>query len=240
MPAGVPATTAAVAAELTGRRRRCRAVKLFAPGAVDAPAAGSHRRAETRERNDMPSSPSEHHPAQEQARQPGRTAPMQPKPRAEMRGWRGAGKLDGKAALITGGDSGIGRAVAIGFAKEGADVAIVYLEEHEDAEATKGHIEEQGRRCLTIAGDVGDEAFCQAAVERVLETFGRLDLLVNNAAEQHPRTGSRTSAPASSSGPSRPTSSAMFHLTKAALAHLPEARRSSTRPRSPPTAAVPI
>ncbi len=170
----------------------------------------------------MPSSPSEHHPAQEQARQPGRTAPMQPKPRAEMRGWRGAGKLEGKVALITGGDSGIGRAVAIGFAKEGADVAIVYLEEHEDAEATKGHIEEQGRRCLTIAGDVGDEAFCQAAVARVLETFGRLDLLVNNAAEQHPQDRLEDIGAGQLERTFKTNILAMFHLTKAALAHLPE------------------
>jgi short chain dehydrogenase len=107
--------------------------------------------------------------------------------RARRCDYRAAGKLEGKAALITGGDSGIGRAVAIGFAKEGADVAIVYLDEHEDAASTKALVEEQGRRCLTIAGDVGDEAFCQNAVARTVETFGKLDLLVNNAGEQHPQ-----------------------------------------------------
>src|SRR5688572_9376099 len=135
----------------------------------------------------MPERQSGHHPPQEQDRQPGLRSEMEPKPRSEMRDYRGAGKLAGKAALVTGGDSGIGRAVAIGFAKEGADVAIAYLDEHEDAESTKGLVEEQGRRCIAIAGDVGDEAFCQDAVERAVEAFGRLDVLVNNAGEQHPQ-----------------------------------------------------
>ena len=109
----------------------------------------------------MPEAQSAHHPPQEQDRQPGLRSEMVPKPRSEMRDYRGAGKLEGKAALVTGGDSGIGRAVAIGFAKEGADVAIVYLDEHEDAESTRALVEEQGRRCIAIAGDIGDEAFCQ-------------------------------------------------------------------------------
>lgn len=124
-------------------------------------------------------------PPQQQSHQPGREAEMTPRPASAMEGWKPAGKLKGLAALVTGGDSGIGRAVAIGFAKEGADVAIVYLDEQADAHDTKRRIEAEGRRCLAIAGDVGDPAFCQDAVKRAVSEFGRLDILVNNAAEQH-------------------------------------------------------
>jgi NAD(P)-dependent dehydrogenase (short-subunit alcohol dehydrogenase family) len=169
----------------------------------------------------MPASQSGHHPPQEQDRQPGLRSEMEPKPRSEMRDYRGAGKLAGKAALVTGGDSGIGRAVAIGFAKEGADVAIVYLDEHEDAESTKALVEEQGRRCITIAGDVGDEAFCQDAAERAVEAFGRLDVLVNNAGEQHPQDRLEDISSAQMERTFRTNIFAMFHLTKAALAHMP-------------------
>jgi NAD(P)-dependent dehydrogenase (short-subunit alcohol dehydrogenase family) len=102
-----------------------------------------------------------------------------------MEGWKAAGKLTGQVALVSGGDSGIGRAVAIGFAKEGADVAILYLDETGDAADTKRRIEAEGRRCLALAGDIGDPAFCQRAVQKAVEQLGRLDILVNNAAEQH-------------------------------------------------------
>jgi NAD(P)-dependent dehydrogenase (short-subunit alcohol dehydrogenase family) len=170
----------------------------------------------------MPQSQSAHHPPQEQDRQPGLRSKMEPKPRSEMRDYRAAGKLEGKAALITGGDSGIGRAVAIGFAKEGADVAIVYLDEHEDAASTKALVEEQGRRCLTIAGDVGDEAFCQNAVARTVETFGKLDLLVNNAGEQHPQDNLQDIGAEQMERTFRTNIFGMFHMTKAALAHLPQ------------------
>ena len=163
---------------------------------------------------------STHHPAQEQARQPGLRSEMTPKPRSEMRDYRGAGKLEGQVALITGGDSGIGRAVAIGFAKEGADVAIVYLDEHEDAESTKALVEEEGRRCIRVAGDVGDEAFCKDAVDRAVEAFGRLDLLVNNAGEQHPQDRLEDITSAQMERTFRTNIFAMFHLTKAALAHM--------------------
>jgi NAD(P)-dependent dehydrogenase (short-subunit alcohol dehydrogenase family) len=170
----------------------------------------------------MPQSQSAHHPPQEQDRQPGLRSKMEPKPGSEMRDYRAAGKLEGKAALITGGDSGIGRAVAIGFAKEGADVAIVYLDEHEDAASTKALIEEQGRRCLTIAGDVGDEAFCRNAVARTVETFGKLDLLVNNAGEQHPQDNLEDIGAEQMERTFRTNIFGMFHMTKAALAHLPQ------------------
>src|SRR5437867_1417936 len=106
------------------------------------------------------------------------------RPQDERPEYRGCGNLDGKVAIITGGDSGIGRAVAIAYAKEGADVAIVYLNEHGDAEETMRQIKAEGRRCLPIAGDVGQEQFCREAVERTVKELGRLDILVNNAAEQ--------------------------------------------------------
>jgi len=163
---------------------------------------------------------SSHHPPQEQDRQPGLRSEMTPKPRAEMRDYRAAGKLEGKIALITGGDSGIGRAVAIGFAKEGADVAILYLDEHEDAASTKALIEEQGRRGIAIAGDIGDEAFCRDAVARTVETLGGLALLVNNAAEQHPQDRLEDISAAQMERTFRTNVFGMFHITKAALAHL--------------------
>ncbi len=124
-------------------------------------------------------------PPQHQARQPGLESAMRPKPESEARNYRGSGKLGGKVAIVTGGDSGIGRSVCVHFAKEGADVAILYFNEHQDAAETKALVEAQGRRALAIAGDVGDEAFCARAVDEVTRTLGRLDILVNNAAEQH-------------------------------------------------------
>jgi NAD(P)-dependent dehydrogenase (short-subunit alcohol dehydrogenase family) len=115
---------------------------------------------------------------------PGREADMELKPRFEAPGYKGSGKLQDMATLITGGDSGIGRAVAVLYAREGADVAIVYLSSHQDAEDTKRLVEKEGRRCILIPGDVKDSAFCQSAVERTVKEFGKLDILVNNAAFQ--------------------------------------------------------
>jgi len=116
---------------------------------------------------------------------PGHESELEPKPDWLPR-YKGSGRLAGKAALITGGDSGIGRAVAALYAREGADVAIVYLCEHDDAAATVAIVEAEGRRAIAIAGDVGDKGFCVSAVTRTIEAFGRLDILVNNAGEQHP------------------------------------------------------
>lgn len=96
-------------------------------------------------------------------------------------------KLSKKVAVITGGDSGIGQAVAVAFAKEGADIAIVYLKEHSDAKETQRLVEKEGKTCLLLSGDVGEEKFCQSVVKSVVNSFGRLDILVNNAAEQHPQ-----------------------------------------------------
>lgn len=123
-------------------------------------------------------------PAQHQ-KKPGLESKMRPRPEFEAPEYRGAGKLEGLAALVTGGDSGIGRAVAVLFAREGADVAIVYLpQEQSDAETTERAITNEGRRALLIPGDVCDSAFCNDAVEETVRTFGRLDVLVNNAAYQ--------------------------------------------------------
>jgi NAD(P)-dependent dehydrogenase (short-subunit alcohol dehydrogenase family) len=125
-------------------------------------------------------------PPQKQDRQPGIEAEMTPQPKDRMEDWKPANKLQGKRAVVTGGDSGIGRAVAIGFAKEGADVVILYKDEHQDAEETKRHVEAAGRKCLAIAGDVGDPGFCAGAVEQAAQFLGGgIDILVNNAAEQH-------------------------------------------------------
>jgi NAD(P)-dependent dehydrogenase (short-subunit alcohol dehydrogenase family) len=115
---------------------------------------------------------------------PGQEADMQLKPQFFAPGYRGSGKLKGMVALITGGDSGIGRAVAVLFAREGADVAIVYLSSHEDAQETKGYVEKEGRQCLLIPGDVKDSKFCKESVEKTVAEFDRLDILVNNAAFQ--------------------------------------------------------
>ncbi len=124
-------------------------------------------------------------PPQHQDRQPGQRNSMTPVPRSEDDAYRPSGKLAGKRAIVTGGDSGIGRAISILFAKEGADVAIVYLDEHEDARNTEERIEKLGSRCISFAGDVGDAGFCHSVVEKTVETLGGLNILVNNAAEQH-------------------------------------------------------
>jgi NAD(P)-dependent dehydrogenase (short-subunit alcohol dehydrogenase family) len=116
---------------------------------------------------------------------PGHESALDPKPEWEPR-YPGSGRLQGKVAVITGADSGIGRAVAALYAREGADVAILYLCEHDDAEKTAQIVRGEGRKALTIAGDVGDKSFCESAIAQVLSEFGRIDVLVNNAGEQHP------------------------------------------------------
>src|SRR6478672_1930617 len=115
---------------------------------------------------------------------PGLESELDPPPQFMAPGYRGSGKLQDMAAIVTGGDSGIGRAVAVLYAREGADVAIVYLNEHGDAQETKRCVEAEGRRCLLIAGDVRDAAFCNDAVKQTVDAFGKLDILVNNAAFQ--------------------------------------------------------
>src|SRR5690606_2346552 len=132
------------------------------------------------------SRPMANQPAQHQDRQPGREGAMTPEPEY-MPFYPGSGRLDGKVAIISGGDSGIGRAVSVLFAREGAKVVVVYLEEDEDAEATRQLVEDEGSEALLIAGDVGDPEFCKAVAERTRTAFGQIDILVNNAAEQHVR-----------------------------------------------------
>jgi len=161
-------------------------------------------------------------PAQHQDRQPGRTDEMEPRPRDAMTDYQAGGKLKGKRALITGGDSGIGRAVAIGMAKEGADVAILYLEEDRDAEATGDLVKREGVKFLALKGDVGDEAWCRQAVNTAVAELGSLDILVNNAAEQHPKSSLEEISAAQLEKTFRTNVFSMFHLTKAALAHMKE------------------
>jgi NAD(P)-dependent dehydrogenase (short-subunit alcohol dehydrogenase family) len=163
-------------------------------------------------------------PPQQQHRQPGIEPIMTPTPKAEDSSYRACGKLQGKAALITGGDSGIGRAVAVHFAKEGADVAIVYLNEHHDAEETKRLVEKEGRQCLTIAGDVGDEAVCRTAVSHTVEAFGHLDILVNNAAEQHVQDSIEKITAEQLERTFRTNIFSQFFLAKSALKHLEETK----------------
>jgi NAD(P)-dependent dehydrogenase (short-subunit alcohol dehydrogenase family) len=161
-------------------------------------------------------------PPQEQDQQPGLESQMTPQPKADDPQYRGSGKLQDKVALITGGDSGIGRAVAIAYAKEGADVAIIYLNEHDDAKQTKQLVEQQGRRAIVIAGDIGDETFCQQAVQQTVDEFGKLDILVNNAAEQHPQESIEDISAQQLERTFRTNIFSMFFLTKAVSKHLKE------------------
>jgi NAD(P)-dependent dehydrogenase (short-subunit alcohol dehydrogenase family) len=161
-------------------------------------------------------------PPQHQNRQPGLESEMKPKPIAVDRTYKGSNKLMGKTAMITGGDSGIGRAAAVCYATEGARVAIVYLNEHEDAKETKRLVEERGGECLLIAGDIGEESFCSNAVKQTVEKFGGLDILVNNAAEQHPQETILDITQEQLEKTFRTNIFSMFYLTKAAMPHLKE------------------
>ena len=145
---------------------------------------------------------------------------MDQQPQTEGSNYRAAGKLQGKVAVVTGGDSGIGQAVATLFAKEGADVAIVYLNDHEDAKQTQQLVTNEGRNCMTFSGDVGDEAFCQHVIEQVVQQWGQLDILVNNAAEQHSQTSIQNISAEQLDRTFRTNIFSMFFLTKAALNHL--------------------
>ncbi|MBD2310317.1 glucose 1-dehydrogenase [Desertifilum sp. FACHB-1129] len=161
-------------------------------------------------------------PPQKQDRQPGLESEMTPQPESGESTYQGANKLSGKVALITGGDSGIGRAVAILYAKEGANVAIAYLNEHEDAKKTQELVEAEGRKAITLAGDIGDESFCKKLVEETVKAFGQLDILVNNAAEQHPVESIEEISAEQLERTFRTNIFSMFYLTKAAMPHLKE------------------
>jgi NAD(P)-dependent dehydrogenase (short-subunit alcohol dehydrogenase family) len=166
--------------------------------------------------------PKKVNPAQQQARRPGLESKMTPKPKASDSKYKGSGKLDGRVALITGGDSGIGRAVAIFFAREGADVAINYLNEHEDAKETQRLVEGEGAKCILLPGDIGYESFCRELVERTVKELGKLDILVNNAAEQHPQESIENIDREQLERTFRTNVFSMFFLTKAAMKHLKE------------------
>lgn len=157
---------------------------------------------------------------QTQDRQPGLESKMHPKPEAEREGFPGSGKLAGRVAIVTGGDSGIGRATAIAFAKEGADIVIAYLDEHGDADEARGLIEQAGRRCVAIAGDLGDSSHCQTVVDTTLASFGRIDIVVNNAGEQHPENELERIDDEQLLDTFRTNVFAAFYLTRAALPHM--------------------
>lgn len=164
-------------AATTARRQRALQAQVENKQDARKPARKKAVQAGTRKQPENPM------PAQHLAK-PGREADLRLAPRYLAPHYRGSGKLQDRVAIVTGGDSGIGRAVAVLFAREGADVAVLYLDEHEDARETQAAVEAEGRRCLPIAGDVRRSAFCDKAVARVLKAFGRLDVLVNNAAFQ--------------------------------------------------------
>ncbi|WP_100372555.1 SDR family oxidoreductase [Bacillus sp. FJAT-45037] len=159
-------------------------------------------------------------PAQHQERQPGFEEEMDPKPVFDRPSYKGSGKLEGKVALITGGDSGIGRAVAIAFAREGADLVVSYLDEHEDATKTKELVENEGRRCLLFTGDIGDESVCQQLIKKTMDTYNQLDVLVNNAAEQHPQPSIESISAEQLERTFKTNIFSFFYVTKAALPHM--------------------
>jgi NAD(P)-dependent dehydrogenase (short-subunit alcohol dehydrogenase family) len=161
-------------------------------------------------------------PAQQQKKQPGVEHVMTPRPQYRFEDWKGSDKLKDKVAIITGGDSGIGRAVAILFAKEGCDVVISYLDEHKDAEETKKCIEELGRRCILVAGDIGRKAKCEEIVNKCVETFGRVDILVNNAAVQVVQENPEDISEEQLEKVFRTNIFSFFFLTQLCLPHMPE------------------
>ncbi len=171
----------AQAANKTAKRQRKIQQEVDADGGNQKKAPGSKSkkppRTATRKQPQTP------FPKQHQAK-PGSEHALDPAPRYQAPDYRGSGKLEGKVAIITGADSGIGRAVAVLFAREGADVAVLYLNEHKDAKQTQRAVEDEGRECIIMSGDVRDATFCDRAVKKVLRQFGRLDVLVNNAAFQ--------------------------------------------------------
>ena len=160
-------------------------------------------------------------PAQQQE-VPGIQSRMDPLPDCGEKTYRGSGKLEGKAAVITGGDSGIGRAVAIAYAREGADVLISYLSEHGDAQETAGYVEEAGRKAVLVSGDVSDPQHCRDIIARAVEEFGRVDILVNNAAFQMTHETLEEIPDDEWDRTFATNISAMFHLCKAALPHMGE------------------
>ncbi|MGZ3302194.1 MAG: glucose 1-dehydrogenase [Isosphaeraceae bacterium] len=169
-----------------------------------------------REKGPKPPQPSQ------QQEPPGLESEMDPKPDYGEESYKGSGKLKGKAAVITGGDSGIGRAVALAFAREGADVLISYLSEESDAEETARVVEAAGRKCVTVAGDISEEAHCRAIINRAVKEFGKVDVLVNKAAFQMTRESIEEISSEEFDRTLKTNLYAMFWLTKAAVPHMPK------------------
>jgi len=159
-------------------------------------------------------------PEQGQSKRPGEQKDMHPRPQTSRHEYRAAGKLMGNVAIITGGDSGIGQAVAVAFAKEGANVAIIYLNEHRDAQQTQRLVKRIGRKCLLLPGDVGDEQFCRDAIEKTVEELGGLHIVVNNAAEQHPQESIEKISAYQLERTFRTNIFAQFFMVKAAMPYL--------------------
>ena len=161
-------------------------------------------------------------PKQKQDKQPGLETLMNPRPIFEDPNCIGSGKLMNKVALITGGDSGIGKAVAIAYAREGADIAIAYFDEHIDAEETKKLIETKGRRCILIPGDIGEDIFCNDVINKTVKEFGKIDIVVNNAAEQHAQNSIEDITKEQLERTFKTNIFSMFYIVKAALPYLKE------------------
>ncbi len=159
-------------------------------------------------------------PEQTQDVQPGYEKVMSPRPIFDDPNYQGTGKLKDKVAIITGGDSGIGRSVSVLYAKEGADIVIVYYNEHDDANETKQCIENIGRKCLLISGDLKDEAFCKSVVEKTINEYNHVDILVNNASVQYPQNSIEDITSEQLQNTFQTNIFSMFYLTKAALPHL--------------------
>lgn len=161
-------------------------------------------------------------PPQHQDHRPGTESEMHPRPEYKAEDYKAAGKLQGKVAVISGADSGIGRAVAVVYAKEGADVVMLYLDQPEDAEETRRQVEQLGRQCLTLAGDVADATYCRLVVDQTMAKWGHLDVLVNNAGEQHPQERLEDISEEQWERTFRTNIFGMFQLTKAALPSMKE------------------
>jgi NAD(P)-dependent dehydrogenase (short-subunit alcohol dehydrogenase family) len=170
----------------------------------------------------MPNDDNRPQPPQPEQRQtpPGETSDMTPEPDHGEHSYKGSGRLTGKAAIITGADSGIGRAVAIAFAREGADILISYLQEHDDAKQTQHWVEKAGRRAILMPGDVADETYCQSVIDRAVREFGKLDILVNNAAMQRTHESIDEISSQEWDSTFRTNIYSMFYLSKAALRHM--------------------
>jgi NAD(P)-dependent dehydrogenase (short-subunit alcohol dehydrogenase family) len=159
-------------------------------------------------------------PGQEQEKQPGEETKMIPQPEIIRKNYKGSEKLLDKVALISGGDSGIGRSIAIHFAREGADIAIIYLNEDKDAHDTKKMVEKEGRKCLLISGDVGNQEFCKKAVQQTVDHFSKLNIVINNAAEQHPQKTLEEISDEQIERTYRTNIFSFFYITQAALKYL--------------------